>query len=185
MTSPVDNPRAVPEFRVGDLERDQAAEQLRDQYALGRLDEPEFQQRLDAVFAARTATELRELVVDLPTGSRPVDWRSGLAPTEQAAGLGSLPAPWYGDGHRQHALGRGYRHGFGRRRGPGHGHWHGAEALRWGRRWPPYHRGPGFLPLLPILGMMFFFGGWAMTLVLPLVLGALLFSGVRHAAWSR
>jgi Domain of unknown function (DUF1707) len=52
--------------RIGDAEREKVATSLREHYASGRLTLDEFQQRLDAVFAAKTATDLAKITADLP-----------------------------------------------------------------------------------------------------------------------
>jgi Domain of unknown function (DUF1707) len=55
-----------PELRIGDAEREAAATHLREHYAQGRLSLDEFNQRLDAVFAATTQGQLETLTADLP-----------------------------------------------------------------------------------------------------------------------
>jgi hypothetical protein len=52
--------------RIGDQERDQAAECLREHMASGRLDAAEFDERLGAALSARYATDLEPLFGDLP-----------------------------------------------------------------------------------------------------------------------
>src|SRR4051794_41466747 len=52
--------------RIGDQERDQAAECLREHIASGRLDAAEFDERLGAALSARYATDLEPLFGDLP-----------------------------------------------------------------------------------------------------------------------
>jgi hypothetical protein len=56
------------EMRVSDAERDAAAADLREHFASGRLDSEELDQRLSAVFAARTRSDLNALFTDLPPG---------------------------------------------------------------------------------------------------------------------
>ncbi|GAA1397739.1 DUF1707 domain-containing protein [Luteococcus peritonei] len=56
--------------RIGDAERDQAAELLREHMAAGRLDHAEFDERLGQALSARTQPELDALFTDLP-GERP------------------------------------------------------------------------------------------------------------------
>ena len=51
---------------VTDADRDAAAVQLREHYAVGRLSLDEFQDRLDAVYRARTARELGMVTDGLP-----------------------------------------------------------------------------------------------------------------------
>ena len=60
---------AGPGVRIGDTEREAAAASLREHYARGRLTLDEFQQRLDAVFAATTAADLAKITADLPYAS--------------------------------------------------------------------------------------------------------------------
>ncbi len=57
---------AGPGVRIGDTEREAAAASLREHYARGRLTLDEFQQRLDAVFAATTNADLAKITADLP-----------------------------------------------------------------------------------------------------------------------
>jgi Domain of unknown function (DUF1707) len=52
--------------RIGDAERDRAAAALSDHFAEGRLDRDEFDVRLTAAYAARTAGDLEPLFLDLP-----------------------------------------------------------------------------------------------------------------------
>src|SRR5215475_10398046 len=52
--------------RIGDAEREKVATSLREHYARGRLTLEEFQQRLDAAFAAKTDTDLAKISADLP-----------------------------------------------------------------------------------------------------------------------
>jgi hypothetical protein len=53
--------------RIGDRERDQATECLREHMAAGRLDPAEFDQRIETALTARYAEELQPLFVDLPS----------------------------------------------------------------------------------------------------------------------
>jgi hypothetical protein len=55
-----------PDLRIGDADREAAAASMREHYAQGRLTLEEFNQRLDAVFAATTQSELSRVVSDLP-----------------------------------------------------------------------------------------------------------------------
>jgi hypothetical protein len=61
-------------LRVGDAEREQAARELGDHFAAGRLDREEYDERLEAAFAARTGQDLQVLFRDLPQ-QRPVSAR--------------------------------------------------------------------------------------------------------------
>ena len=53
-------------LRVSDQQREQVAQAIRDHYASGRLNEEELTQRVTAAYAARTDSDLAELVKDLP-----------------------------------------------------------------------------------------------------------------------
>jgi Domain of unknown function (DUF1707) len=52
--------------RASDQDREQAAEQIRDHYAAGRLTDDELDKRVQAVYAAQTTAELQGLLADLP-----------------------------------------------------------------------------------------------------------------------
>ncbi|MPZ96751.1 MAG: DUF1707 domain-containing protein [Propionibacteriales bacterium] len=54
-------------MRAGDADRERAAETLRNAHAEGRLDLAEFEERLDAAFAAKYVEELPPLLADLPS----------------------------------------------------------------------------------------------------------------------
>jgi DUF1707 SHOCT-like domain len=54
------------DLRVGDREREAVGEILRQQHVEGRLDADEFQERLGRCLAAKTYTELDQLIADLP-----------------------------------------------------------------------------------------------------------------------
>jgi hypothetical protein len=90
--------------RIGDAEREAAATNLREHYARGRLTLEEFQQRLDAVFAAKTDNEVARITADLPhTDPYAAPW-----PSPQPYGS---TAPTYpvgiGQGQRSHRPGSG------------------------------------------------------------------------------
>jgi Domain of unknown function (DUF1707) len=55
-----------PNLRASDADRDATADRLRQHHTDGRIDEDEFQERLDRCFAAKTVGELAELTRDLP-----------------------------------------------------------------------------------------------------------------------
>jgi Domain of unknown function (DUF1707) len=54
-------------MRIADSDRDQAAAQLRDYYAEGRLTSEELDERITAALNARTAGDLRRVMADLPS----------------------------------------------------------------------------------------------------------------------
>jgi Domain of unknown function (DUF1707) len=56
----------ITNLRIGDQERDAAAESLSGHFAAGRLDQTEFEERLAAAYAAKTGAELAPLFADLP-----------------------------------------------------------------------------------------------------------------------
>ena len=56
-------------IRIGDAERERAAQALGEHLRAGRLEVGEYDERLTAAFGARTASELTPLFADLPGGS--------------------------------------------------------------------------------------------------------------------
>jgi Domain of unknown function (DUF1707) len=61
-------------LRVGDSERQQAVGALGEHFAAGRLDQDEFDTRVQAAYAAKTRVDLQGLFGDLP---EPVPFRPG------------------------------------------------------------------------------------------------------------
>ena len=57
------DPRSI---RIGTDEREQAVKALGEHFAQGRLEPAEFEERMTAAYAARTAAELDRLFDDLP-----------------------------------------------------------------------------------------------------------------------
>lgn len=55
-----------PSLRIGDAERNDAAETLSQHYSAGRLDETELKERLDRAMSAKTGADLAGLMTDLP-----------------------------------------------------------------------------------------------------------------------
>ncbi|GAB2815910.1 DUF1707 domain-containing protein [Actinocorallia aurea] len=55
-----------PEMRASDRDRDRFAEVLRDNYAQGRLNLDELNERLERAYAAKTLGDLETLTADLP-----------------------------------------------------------------------------------------------------------------------
>ena len=76
---PVSGSYPMPQ-RIGDAERDQAAQFLQDHHAQGRLDPAEFDERLTAALQAKTQDDLDRLFTDLPS------------PTPRSAGTAVTPA---------------------------------------------------------------------------------------------
>jgi len=56
-----------PNLRASDADREATADRLRQHHTDGRLDQDEFQERLERCFAAKTVGELAELTRDMPT----------------------------------------------------------------------------------------------------------------------
>jgi hypothetical protein len=69
-------------LRVGDKERDAAGEILRQAHVEGRLDNDEFQTRLERSLTAKTYADLDELIADLPRerAAAPAGHRVGRRP---------------------------------------------------------------------------------------------------------
>jgi len=80
------------QLRIGDAEREQAAAELGEHYAQGRLSVDEHADRLDRVWAARTRADLSPIFRDLPGRYGPV------APSAVAAAA-HPPAYWSGREH--------------------------------------------------------------------------------------
>lgn len=83
-------------LRVGDAEREAVAASLREHYAHGRLTLEEFQQRIDAAFAAKTDLDLARITRDLPAIPGPAgpgqpgqSWQRQWQPPRQ----GPMPRP--------------------------------------------------------------------------------------------
>jgi hypothetical protein len=74
--------------RVGDAERDKAAEYLREHMAAGRLDAAEFDERVSGALSAKFASDLDALFTDLPE-PRPN--------TRQVPAEPFQPPPWQSD----------------------------------------------------------------------------------------
>ena len=54
-------------LRISDADREQAASDLSEHYAVGRLSHDEHAERLDAIWTARTHADLRPIFEDLPS----------------------------------------------------------------------------------------------------------------------
>jgi hypothetical protein len=72
-----------PRMRIGDSDRERAMADLAMHYADGRLDHEEYDERLDAIWTARTRADLAVLFSDLP---RPQAPRPPARPVQQARG---------------------------------------------------------------------------------------------------
>jgi len=68
-------------LRIGDADRETAARELGEHFALGRITADEHAERLEQIWAARTAADLAPAFRDLP---RPQQGRPGAARPERA-----------------------------------------------------------------------------------------------------
>nr|WP_255426388.1 DUF1707 domain-containing protein [Pseudonocardia sp. C8] len=71
-------------IRISDADREAAARRLHDALGEGRITLVELEERLDAVYAARTAAELRPPLSDLPGGLPPSVTAAAGAPVDPA-----------------------------------------------------------------------------------------------------
>src|SRR5581483_261645 len=70
----------MPHLRVSDEDRERCAQALREHFAAGRLTQDELDERVQAVYAARTHGELAKLTADLPLlPASPAQRRAELA----------------------------------------------------------------------------------------------------------
>jgi hypothetical protein len=81
------------QLRIGDDERETAARELGEHFALGRITAEEHSERLEQIWAARTQAELTPVFADLPRppGARPspsgqAAWGSWHAPAARSRG---------------------------------------------------------------------------------------------------
>jgi len=87
-----------PVLRIGDAEREEAARELGEHYALGRISTDEHADRLERIWAARTSADLAPVFADLPRPepARPAptfrDRVRAWAP-QPGSLSGSLPGP--------------------------------------------------------------------------------------------
>jgi Domain of unknown function (DUF1707) len=71
---------ASPSMRVSDAERGEVADRLSKHYGDGRLDQAEFNERLDQAMRAKTRQDLDGLFTDLPEGEAAANAVPGQAP---------------------------------------------------------------------------------------------------------
>lgn len=77
-------PAESPELRASDEDRDRVADTLREALATGRLTPTEHEERLNAVFAAKTVGELAPITRDLPAVRQEA---GAVVPDERATAL--------------------------------------------------------------------------------------------------
>lgn len=94
-------------MRVSDAERDAAAAELREHFASGRLNQDELDERLAALFAAKTRGDLNALFSDLPSSGRA--WANAAAGGDggQASGSRGPGAQGWGYSDWRASAGRG------------------------------------------------------------------------------
>ncbi|NYD51243.1 hypothetical protein BJY14_007226 [Actinomadura luteofluorescens] len=86
----------APEMRAGDADRERVAQVLRDAAGEGRLTLDELDERLDAVYAAKTYAELEPITRDLPSPGRAAppatgaDWRPVHGAPSWRSGIGIM-----------------------------------------------------------------------------------------------
>ncbi len=80
------------ELRIGDAEREQAAADLGEHYAEGRITTEEHRERLDQIWAARTRRELGPVFADLPGRTFPTRPATSARPAPRRAGWRRVPA---------------------------------------------------------------------------------------------
>jgi Domain of unknown function (DUF1707) len=81
MSDPLPVPVPTELLRVGDAERQQAVSALGEHFASGRLDQEEYDTRVQAAYASRTRVDLQGLFGDLP---EPAPFRPLPAPGYEA-----------------------------------------------------------------------------------------------------
>jgi hypothetical protein len=81
---------SVPSLRASDSDREQVAERLRHATAEGRLSTDELEERVGALYGARTYGELDALVADLPVANSPARLRDGFPQWTLPAGAVAL-----------------------------------------------------------------------------------------------
>jgi hypothetical protein len=96
MSDPLPVPLSPDLLRVGDTERQQAVAALGEHYAAGRLDQDEYDTRVQSAYGSRTRVDLRGLFADLPEPApfrpEPVPgWRDGRAARERGRSWSGPP----------------------------------------------------------------------------------------------
>ncbi len=123
------------ELRIGDAERTAAADELAEHYALGRLSAEEHSDRLDAVWAARTPSDLTPVFTDLPGGRFGGRFGGELGAYQHPSSYAPADRPGVGQERP--------RRGTGKRQGP-------FPDSPFGR--PPFRRPPYAGPAGPLAG---------------------------------
>lgn len=80
-----------PRMRIADSDRERAMADLAMHYADGRLDHEEYDERLDAIWTARTRADLAVLFSDLPRPQAPPAGRTPARPPRPAGSRFRVP----------------------------------------------------------------------------------------------
>ena len=78
-----------PRTRIADSDRERAMSDLAGHYADGRLDHEEYDERLDAIWTARTRADLAVIFSDLPRPQVTYPSPPARAPRRGASGVGA------------------------------------------------------------------------------------------------
>ena len=81
------------DLRLSDAEREQAAADLGEHYAQGRITSEEHRERLDQIWAARTRRELGPVFADLPGRYFPTRASAVTQPAPRRGGWRRIPPP--------------------------------------------------------------------------------------------
>jgi hypothetical protein len=74
---------ASPQMRISDADRAEVADRLSKHYSDGRLDQAEFNERLDRAMNAKTQADLNGLFADLPATDEPAKAVKAARPPDQ------------------------------------------------------------------------------------------------------
>ncbi|HXZ77961.1 MAG TPA: DUF1707 domain-containing protein [Streptosporangiaceae bacterium] len=77
---------ANPQMRISDADRAEVADRLSKHYSDGRLDQAEFNERLDRAMNAKTQADLSGLFADLPTANEPEQAVKAARPPDRRPG---------------------------------------------------------------------------------------------------
>ena len=174
------------DMRIGDRERDAAADLLREAYAEGRIGREELDERLTAALSARTAGELRAITADLtgPSGLGRAHHRHG---PRHRPGLHCHPVWPAPHAHPGDAA----PHGGPASPGPygGFAWWAHPAAMGWRGAMPGPRRRTGIVPAaVVVIAAMALFMPWLLWAGFRLLLIACVVGTVaavaRHHGWA-
>jgi hypothetical protein len=92
----VNEPTPAENLRISDAERTAVADRLRRAHDVGQLDLVEFDERVQAVWAARTRGELARVTVDLPEPAREPQRPGVFSATPGGVAMRVLTTVWLG-----------------------------------------------------------------------------------------